>query len=439
MEQNIVNKWMIWTIFVTSLFSIATPGLAVFPTILSLILAIKYVILKKSYLPDYLKIQKLLTAVKDLEDKKARLENELSVLSQSIVIKQENLSELERQINEAEVVYDHKQLYPFDYDEVDSFKINNFIMKLNLKEKELSAFNNYYGNIPLNNKEKRFLKKQHSQMIRLFNAETSLILDKVSSKNFELSHKKIFNLYTSINKIFETDGVSLSENLLDIKLEKLSLIHKYQLKKEDEKEMRKEERARIQEENRVERELEKKLNQIDKDIKHHNNEINKLTKYLSKASSVIEKELFIEKINKLESQIEELNSSKSDIHERKINSKSGYVYIISNIGSFGENVYKIGVTRRLEPMERIKELSDASVPFEFDVHAIIFSDNAFELENKLHKHFKQNQINKVNNRKEFYNVDLSEIQKLVLAEYNDTVEFTFEPKATQYRESLLLS
>ncbi|WP_240624174.1 GIY-YIG nuclease family protein, partial [Staphylococcus rostri] len=145
------------------------------------------------------------------------------------------------------------------------------------------------------------------------------------------------------------------------------------------------------------------------------------------------------KINKLESQIEELNSSKSDIHERKINSKSGYVYIISNIGSFGENVYKIGVTRRLEPMERIKELSDASVPFEFDVHAIIFSDNAFELENKLHKHFKQNQINKVNNRKEFYNVDLSEIQKLVLAEYNDTVEFTFEPKATQYRESLLLS
>ncbi|WP_240624173.1 DUF4041 domain-containing protein, partial [Staphylococcus rostri] len=152
----------------------------------------------------------------------------------------------------------------------------------------LSAFNNYYGNIPLNNKEKRFLKKQHSQMIRLFNAETSLILDKVSSKNFELSHKKIFNLYTSINKIFETDGVSLSENLLDIKLEKLSLIHKYQLKKEDEKEMRKEERARIQEENRVERELEKKLNQIDKDIKHHNNEINKLTKYLSKASSVIE-------------------------------------------------------------------------------------------------------------------------------------------------------
>lgn len=122
-----------------------------------------------------------------------------------------------------------------------------------------------------------------------------------------------------------------------------------------------------------------------------------------------------------------------------VKAQSGYVYVISNIGSFGENIYKIGVTRRLEPLDRIKELGDASVPFEFDVHALIFSENAFDLEKKLHDHFKDNQVNKVNNRKEFYNVDLKEIERIVLDEYNETVKFVHEPKAEQYRESISLS
>ena len=96
-----------------------------------------------------------------------------------------------------------------------------------------------------------------------------------------------------------------------------------------------------------------------------------------------------------------------------MNNKAGYVYIISNIGSFGENVYKIGMTRRLEPMERIKELGGASVPFTFDVHAMVFTEDAPKLESKLHEIFRDKEVNKVNHRKEFFKVDLSEIERVI--------------------------
>ena len=117
------------------------------------------------------------------------------------------------------------------------------------------------------------------------------------------------------------------------------------------------------------------------------------------------------------------------------NAKAGYVYIISNIGSFGENVYKIGMTRRLDPMDRVDELGDASVPFNFDVHAMIFSDNAPALEAALHRAFENRKVNMINTRREFFNVTLEEIEAEVKKNYDKTVEFTRFPLAEQYRES----
>ena len=138
----------------------------------------------------------------------------------------------------------------------------------------------------------------------------------------------------------------------------------------------------------------------------------------------------------LEDKIKILESDKESVLERQANARAGFVYVISNIGSFGENIYKIGMTRRLEPMDRIKELSSASVPFEFDVHAMIFSSDAPDLEATLHNHFAERAVNKVNPRKEFYNVDIDEIEKVVKENYNDTVQFTKIPIASEYRQSL---
>ena len=127
-----------------------------------------------------------------------------------------------------------------------------------------------------------------------------------------------------------------------------------------------------------------------------------------------------------------------DIDYREANKKAGYVYIISNIGSFGKDVYKIGMTRRLEPMDRVDELGDASVPFKFDVHAMIFSDDAPKLEAALHHAFDNKKVNMINNRKEFFNVKLEEIEQVVKENHDKLVEFIKTPDAEQYRESMIL-
>jgi len=134
----------------------------------------------------------------------------------------------------------------------------------------------------------------------------------------------------------------------------------------------------------------------------------------------------------------ELDKEEKVIDYREQNAKAGYVYIISNIGAFGEGVYKIGMTRRLEPTERIDELGGASVPFDFDIHTLVFSDNAPALEAKLHEHFYNSRINKINNRKEFFRADINEIEKVLKENYEKVVDMVKEAPAEQYRESLLM-
>lgn len=130
-----------------------------------------------------------------------------------------------------------------------------------------------------------------------------------------------------------------------------------------------------------------------------------------------------------------MDAAVADVDYREANQKAGFVYVISNIGSFGEGVYKIGMTRRLDPMERIKELGDASVPFNFDVHAMIFCDDAPALEAALHREFESKKVNIVNQRREFFKVSLEEIEEVVKRNYDKTVEFTVTPDAEQYRTS----
>lgn len=167
-------------------------------------------------------------------------------------------------------------------------------------------------------------------------------------------------------------------------------------------------------------------------------EIKRIMKYMQSSQIDAERQLYLDKIKELEEKVKLLESDKETVLEREANAKAGFVYIISNIGSFGEDIYKIGMTRRLEPMDRVKELSSASVPFEFDVHAMIFSSDAPAVETMLHKHFEKHAVNKVNPRKEFYHVDIDEIEKVVLEEYNNTVQFTKIPLATEYRQSLAM-
>ncbi|HGO2300565.1 TPA: DUF4041 domain-containing protein [Staphylococcus aureus] len=446
MKKEILKKqWVIWTILVTSFFSIGTPGIAIIPFSLSIYALSKLILVNKFVVPDLVTLQNLKEKNKSINIENQKIKREIQELKN---LKNDLISSIEEGTKELEHItsylndelfkYDIELTYPFDLVEVDSSQINTYIKKLQMKEKELLNLEEVkIFNVSTENK--RHQNAQAKQIIRLFNAETSLLINKVNSKNIESMQNKIFKSYEGINKIFETDNVRIPETLLDIKLEMLDLMHKYQVKIEDEKIIRREERARLKEIEQAEKEMEKKLKELDKDIRHHNNEIKKLTMYLNNTDLQVEKELYIEKIRELDQSLKDLNSERENVEDRKDNAQSGFVYIISNIGSFGENVYKIGVTRRLEPMDRINELSSASVPFEFDVHALIFSENAFELESKLHEYFKKYKVNKVNGRKEFFKVNINEIKDKVLSEHNSTVQFIDEPKAIQYRETLRLT
>ncbi|MEO4482683.1 DUF4041 domain-containing protein [Staphylococcus aureus] len=446
MKKEILKKqWVIWTILVTSFFSIGTPGIAIIPFSLSIYALSKLILVNKFVEPDLVTLQNLKEKNKSINIENQKIKREIQELKN---LKNDLISSIEEGTKELEHItsylndelfkYDIELTYPFDLVEVDSSQINTYIKKLQMKEKELLNLEEVkIFNVSTENK--RHQNAQAKQIIRLFNAETSQLINKVNSKNIESMQNKIFKSYEGINKIFETDNVRIPETLLDIKLEMLDLMHKYQVKIEDEKIIRREERARLKEIEQAEKEMEKKLKELDKYIRHHNNEIKKLTMYLNNTDLQVEKELYIEKIRELDQSLKDLNSERENVEDRKDNAQSGFVYIISNIGSFGENVYKIGVTRRLEPMDRINELSSASVPFEFDVHALIFSENAFELESKLHEYFKKYKVNKVNGRKEFFKVNINEIKDKVLSEHNSTVQFIDEPKAIQYRETLRLT
>lgn len=327
-----------------------------------------------------------------------------------------------------------------NYDNITSEECKNKIALLKTKEQQLIKDNK--ATICLGNRDEKGQRKSfvnnERQILRCFNTECDNIFFTVTLKNIDTSRNKIQKSFQSLNKIFEVDKVQLSDELLDIKLEELNLAYTAEVKKEAEKEEQREIRAQMLEEEKVRRELEREKNRIEKEEQQFKNEISKLMKYMQKASD-IEKQLYVDKIKELEEKLKLLEKDKENVLQREQNTRAGYVYVISNIGSFGENVYKIGMTRRLEPMDRVKELGSASVPFEFDVHAMIFSEDAPALENILHEAFKANQVNKVNPRKEFYNVPLEDIEKLVKEKYNATVTFTMVAKAEQYRESLKIA
>ena len=305
-----------------------------------------------------------------------------------------------------------------------------------LEEKEL--IKNDRAIIQRSYENKKMIDSASKQLLRCFNSEVAAAISSITVKNIESAKSKIIKTFELLNKLFAIDQVELDKRFLEIKLQEADLLYAYEYQKEQERLQQKAIKEQMIEEEKVRREIEKEKAKVQKEETQFKNEISKLMSYMQK-SSEIEKQLYIDKIKELEEKLKEVEKEKEDVLNREQNTRAGFVYIISNIGSFGENVYKIGMTRRLEPMDRINELSSASVPFEFDVHAMIFSEDAPALENALHKHFDKCKVNKVNPRKEFYKVDLDEVEKVVKENYNGTVTFTKIAEAYQYRESLRIA
>ena len=445
------------------------------------------------------KIQELETVNSEMEAKIADLENEKSKLESFLTPEMKDLESLKKQIAESQVEFAHqkitqeqllKEQYDKYMDEISKqksliFAYNDEINELNSNIKDLKkdiitfsdeilvqdfglyeprySFINadaYKAELTnIRNKQKamikdgsavsgsidwqvngssaqgrKMIKDMQKLLLRAFNSECDEIINKVKYNNYDTSVKKMERSFNAIAKLGITMSISITSNYYDLKIQELQLALEYQIQKQREKEEKAELRAQQREEARLQKELKEQRKNIDKERKHYEQALSNINKQISSSSDEN-----IEELNKKKEEIiqslSDIDTKIKDIDYREANQKAGYVYIISNIGSFGEGIYKIGMTRRLNPQERVDELGDASVPFKFDVHAMIFSEDAPALEAKLHRAFEDRKLNLVNQRREFFKVSLEEIKEVVKNNFDKTVEFIEVPDADQYRIS----
>lgn len=271
-------------------------------------------------------------------------------------------------------------------------------------------------------------------LLRAFNGECDEIVRKVKFSNIDASIKAIEKSAEAVTKLGRVVGVSIPRSLVESKKAEAYISFEYARFKEQEKEKLRELKAQEREAKQLEKEIEAERKKLEKEQKQYSKALEDVLSQLANASEA-DKPALEAKRAEIESNLSEVAKAVEDVDYRAANQRAGYVYVISNIGSFGEGVYKIGMTRRLDPMERVKELGDASVPFDFDVHALIFSDDAPGLEAALHHEFESRKLNLVNQRREFFKCSLDEIKNAVLKNYDKTVEFVAVPDAEQFRIS----
>ncbi len=276
-------------------------------------------------------------------------------------------------------------------------------------------------------------------LLRSFNNECDIAVSSVRFSNFDRCEDRIYKAFITLNHLGESNRIAISRAYYDLKIKELHLAYEYQQKKEEEREALRALKEQQREEAKLLKEIEAARKEAEKEKKHYLQALEKIHAQIAACQSDVDRADLLAKQNELVDHMDDIAAKLEDMDYRQANQKAGYVYVISNIGSFGKDVYKIGMTRRLDPMERVYELGDASVPFRFDVHAMIFSDDAPRLEAALHRAFADRRVNGVNFRREYFRVSLDEIKSVVLANHDKTVEFTETPEAQQYRETLLMN
>ncbi len=281
----------------------------------------------------------------------------------------------------------------------------------------------------------RKMIKEHSQlMLRAFNGECDAAIGQVKYNNVNNLETRITRSFELINKTGASNKLWITQDYLKLKLEELYLVHEHREKVQEEREEQHRIKEQMREEERALREIENAKKQAETDEANKGKALAKAKQELAEANG--------KQVDRLQAIVDRLEAELKDALDRKAKAiaraqltRSGHIYVLSNLGSFGKDVYKIGMTRRLEPLERVYELGDASVPFRYDVHAMIYSENAPALETTLHNSFKAKRVNMANPRREFFRVTLQEIQNAVEAHFG-VVTFVTVPEAEEYRKTL---
>jgi uncharacterized protein DUF4041/Meiotically Up-regulated Gene 113 (MUG113) protein len=281
----------------------------------------------------------------------------------------------------------------------------------------------------------KMVKLNEKLFLRAFNGECDAAVANVSWNNVMKMEERIRKSFEAINKFGEVLSVAITVKYRDIKLDEVRLAHEYQEKRHQEREEQRRVREEHREEERALREIEEAREQAELEEERYQRALEKARKEAAEATGA-QLEKLSDQISSFESKLDEARKNKERAISRAQQTKSGFVYVISNVGSFGDGIFKIGMTRRMEPMDRVDELGGASVPFPFDLHVMFFSDNAPDLENALHRLFEERRVNLMNPRREFYSgVKLDEIEAFA-KDRGLTAQFMKVPEAKEFRQSV---
>lgn len=282
---------------------------------------------------------------------------------------------------------------------------------------------------------KKMIDRIAKLMLRAFNGDCDAAIAKARYDNVVSLEQRITKAWEEVNKLGETNRVAITRPYYELKLAELHLVHEHREKVQAEKEEQKRIREQLREEQKAREEIERAQADAERDEDRNRRALEKAQAELA-ASEATEQQhqKLAALVTRLETDLKDAIDRKAKAIARAQLTRSGHVYILSNVGSFGEGIYKIGLTRRLDPYERVDELGSAAVPFRFDVHAIIFAEDAPALEHALHTEFADRRVNLVNPRREYFRVTLDEIRAAV-DKHHGLVSFVLSPEAEEWRKT----
>jgi hypothetical protein len=268
------------------------------------------------------------------------------------------------------------------------------------------------------------LRDYSKLMLRAYNAEADNLVRGLKPYKLDSAIDRLTKVATTIARLGKTMDISISGDYHALRVQELELTADYLEKRAEEKEREREERARLKEERKAQEEMERERARLEKERDHH---VNVLEALLAKGDE--------EAAERVREDLADVDRAIADVDYRAANVRAGYVYVISNVGALGEGVVKIGLTRRLEPKDRIRELGDASVPFRFDVHALFFSEDAVGIEAELHRRLADRRVNAVNLRREFFYATPEEVKPHLLELGGELLEYEEIAEALEFRQS----
>jgi len=363
---------------------------------------------------------------------KAQQEQQLAGIGEQIRHARAELQELNSQLLDVRTAYSLQDngLYNFAHPAESSVELSNELattradIKRCLAHKEATTavsgftFNNSSA------KGKSFVNQMSKMMLAAYNAEAENAIKAVRAGNLETALARLARAAARVEKNGAMIELRITAQYQKLREQELTLAAQHMQALQFEKEEERARKQELREQKQAEAELARERLRLE----------NERAKYLRALEGLRERG-DEEAIAELEDKIHDVDQAIEDVDYRKANARAGFVYVISNIGSFGEGIVKIGMTRRLEPLDRVRELGDASVPFRFDVHALIFSDDAVSLETTLHHEFDDRRINRVNLRREYFRATPTEVLEALKKHHAPVVEFTLDPAAEEYRLS----